>query len=73
MARSVLPRLANPSRFQRDGSADASGSETSIRRSLVSCRCCEVLDDRIAGMPLLGGVQLASREPQLVDNADEGA
>jgi hypothetical protein len=31
-----------------------------------------MLDDRIAGMPLLGGVQLASREPQLVDNADEG-
>jgi len=30
-----------------------------------------VLDDRIAGMPLFGGVQFASREPQLVDNADE--
>ena len=30
-----------------------------------------MLDDRIAGMPLLGGVQFASREPQLVDNADE--
>jgi hypothetical protein len=31
-----------------------------------------VLDDRIACIPLLGGVQLASRESQLVDNADEG-
>lgn len=40
--------------------------------ALVSCRGCEVLDDRIAGMPHLGGVQFRSREPQLVDNADEG-
>ena len=31
-----------------------------------------MLDDRIAGMPHLGGVQFRSREPQLVDNADEG-
>ena len=32
-----------------------------------------MLDDRIAGMTPLGGVQLASRESQLVDHADEGA
>ena len=38
----------------------------------MSCRGGEVLDDRIAGMSPLGGVQLASREPQLVDHADEG-
>ena len=31
-----------------------------------------MLDDRVAGIPLFGGVQLASRESQLVDNADEG-
>ena len=31
-----------------------------------------MLDDRIAGIPHLGGVQFRSREPQLVDNADEG-
>jgi hypothetical protein len=30
-----------------------------------------MLDDRVGGMPLLGGVQLASRESQLVDDADE--
>ena len=36
------------------------------------CRCGEMLDDRIAGLPPLGGVQLASLEPQLVDDADEG-
>lgn len=40
--------------------------------ALVSCRVREVLDDRIAGKPHLGGVQLRFREPQLVDNADEG-
>ena len=31
-----------------------------------------MLDDCVAGIPLFGGVQLASRESQLVDNADEG-
>jgi hypothetical protein len=41
--------------------------------ALVSCRGCEVLDDGIAGIALLGGVQLACCEPQLVDNADERA
>ena len=40
--------------------------------ALVSCRCGKVLDDLIAGIPPLGGVQLASRDSHLVDNADEG-
>ena len=31
-----------------------------------------MLDDRVAGTPLFGGVQLASRKAQLVDSADEG-
>jgi hypothetical protein len=30
-----------------------------------------MLDDRVGSMSLLGGVQLATRESQLVDNADE--
>ena len=40
--------------------------------ALVSCRGGEMLDDRVAGMSPLGGIQLASREPHLVDHADEG-
>jgi hypothetical protein len=40
--------------------------------AFMSCRGREVLDDGIAGTSPLGGVQLASREPQLVDHADEG-
>ena len=40
--------------------------------AFVSCRGGEVLDDCIACIPPLGGVQLASRDPKLVDHADEG-
>ena len=31
-----------------------------------------MLDDRVGGTPLFGGVQFASRKSQLVDSADEG-
>jgi hypothetical protein len=40
--------------------------------AFMLCRGGEVLDDRIAGLSPLGGVQLASHDPKLVDHADEG-
>ena len=61
---SVLPRLANPCRFQSDGSADASGSDTSIARAaLVSCRRGEVLDEIVGDRPPVGGAQRSAAIP----------
>jgi hypothetical protein len=40
--------------------------------ALVLCRGGEMLDDDIAGLSSLGGVQRVFREAQLVDHADEG-